>query len=114
MIVKIGSHKRAATKFYFDNGNEVSMIWGWGSYTENHSKYEMMGFPGEDAMRKSYENRGGVIEIGDQVSSSTVEIMVDGTSEFVEWFTYAYENNPKGNIPVSQIPLIIAQADRLG
>lgn len=117
MIVEISSHKRAAVRFLFDNGNEVSIVWGGGTYSENHDDYTEILPPGiesdeaYEAMRLLQPPDKPPTRYGDTVSSRTVEIMVTGHIKFVEWFEAQYDQNPAGYVDTKEIPLILAHAD---
>lgn len=92
MIIAIASHRKGATRYKFDNGNEVSIVFGAGTYTElNDTDWET-------------RTDSSLIE------SKDVEIMVDGKA-FEKWFDRKYDGNPAGYIPVSEIPKILKRAD---
>lgn len=93
MITRVESHRKAAVKYIFDNGNEVSIVFGWGTHSDN--QYDVHTFADEPYR---YE-------------STTVEIMVFGDDSFVNWFKEKYDGNPGGCIPVSEIPTILQRAD---
>ncbi|MBS4040386.1 MAG: hypothetical protein KGZ81_07265 [Flavobacteriales bacterium] len=105
MITTISSHKRAATMYSFDNGNQVSIVFGGGSYSDNHERLS--------EIHESLTNHDGSPPISAEatVESKTVEIMVFGHHKFEDWFIQQYDNNPAGYISVEAIPLILAQAD---
>lgn len=98
MIVKVSSHKRASIQYHFDNGNVVSIVFGGGTYSDNHM------------------NTKEILNMGDfeTYESTTVEVMVNGHYKYEQWFMDNYgdgDNNPVGYIAVEHIPLILAHAD---
>jgi hypothetical protein len=112
MITRISSHKRAATKFHFDNGNIVSIVWGGGTYTDNHDDMSEAWPKGVDL--PPHLQKPGMIGPYGEASSTNVEIWAEGHEKFEEWFRNHFgdgDNNPAGYIPVSEIPYILAKAD---
>jgi len=106
MIIKVSSHKRAAVQYHFDNSNVVSIVWGGGSYSDNHDKMS--------EVHESLSNFDGSPPIGrdDPVESRNVEIMVlDGHPDFEKWFIDNYDANPASYVSAEYIPLILAHAD---
>jgi hypothetical protein len=93
MIVKVRSHRKGAIRYIFDNGNEVSIIFGAGTYS--------------DLNDSDWETRTD----STQIESTTVEIMVDGSKKFIKWFEKNYEYNPAACIEAKEIPKILKKAD---
>lgn len=117
MIVKVSSHKRAAVRFLFDNGNEVSVIWGGGTYSDNHDNFgESLPSTVVEEMRSKLSPDSSMLRgyVPDRmpVSSETVEIMVEGNEKFIEWFEKQYKQNPGGYILTNHIPRILNEADK--
>jgi hypothetical protein len=104
MIVKVISHKKGATKYYFDNGNVVSIIFGLMTYSDNHD-IDLFGRTSlEDNLKKDYDRTT-------PLESTTVEVMVWGDPTFEEWFDNRFNGgNPAGYIPVNNIIEILGEA----
>lgn len=92
MVIEVISHKQAAMRYIFDNGNDVSIIFGPYTYSDNHDL---------SPFREAFE----------VLRAEKVEIMVDGKAAFVKWFERKYGDNPGGYIPVADIPAILKIAD---
>lgn len=95
MITKVSSHRKANVVYWFDNGNNVRIVFGPGSYSEN---YEV-----------GYEAR-----LDSNLESETVEIHVTGDA-FIRWMDRRYAGPGAygiySYIPVCEIPLILKRAD---
>lgn len=90
MLVRIESRRPAQMIYHFDNGVSLSMIWGAGSYTENH-------------MKRDFESSEFV--------SETVEIYSNGAQHYIDtWLNQEYGGNP-ASVPVRDIPKILEIAD---
>jgi len=102
MIIKIVSHRKAATRFIFDNGNEVSMIFGDMTYSDNYDLWKKH----PDALNRA-DDEVGLLE------STTVEIMFSGNEAFVKRMNKLYDGDGSvcGYVPVSEIPKILKAAD---
>ncbi len=101
MITKISNGRGGQAVFTFSNGNEVSILWAWGSYSDNH-----MGLIGsydidECLRRQDWE-------------STRVEVYSMGkdTNGFTKYLERKYGQNPAGYVPVDDIPAILKRADR--
>lgn len=94
MITELISHRKGAVRYIFDNGNEVSIVFGAGTYTDNY-----------DLDLDYWRNN-------EQVKSKTVEIMPNGHPAFVRWMERNYEcYDVAGYVPVADIPKILKRAD---
>ena len=97
-ISKISSGRNGQTVYHFDNGVVLSMIWDWGSYSDNS-----MVRP-SDPTKPYYENW----------ESTTVEVysVGDNPNGISEYLDEKYDGSPAGYVPVGDIPKILARADR--
>ena len=109
MITKISSTRNGQVVYHFSNGVILSFLWSDGSYTENHSRSETA------QQRRKLVQEGKLYEAELlEWESKTVEIYSMGTahSELSELFESKYDGNPAVRVPVSEIPHILAMADK--
>lgn len=95
-IIKVSSYKNGQIIFHFSNKVQLSIIWDYGSYSDNSN------------MRPKDINRPS-----DEVwSSKTVEVYSMGSNPngINEWLDFMYGGNPAGYVPVQDIPAIIERA----
>lgn len=92
-IVKISCFRPGQARYVFENGEEVSMIWGYGSYTENH-------FP----KSKKFDDQ--------EWESTTVEIWGE-TPSVREYLEKKYGSWPTSQTPVDDIPEILETIRRM-
>lgn len=93
MITKVSSTKNGQVVYHFDNGNVLSFIWSYGSYTKNHSDRDKS--HNEWVLHKPVE----CYSIG-KIGSKVTKYIEDH-----------YDGNPGGYIPVSEIPKLLEIAD---
>ncbi len=94
MITKVESFRKATIRYYFDNGNALSIIFGPYSYTDN---YDNVLQPRSDES---------------PISSTTVEIKPEGNKSFIRWMENEYDGvDVCGYVPVSELPYIMKRAD---
>lgn len=100
MIVKISCGRSGQVIYEFDNGNIISFLWSWGSYSDNHM--ERVGFDPELYLKNQ------------DWESTTVEVysMGEDSNGFTRYLEKKYGNNPAGYVDVKDIPAIIKRADR--
>lgn len=101
MITKISNFRGGQVVFDFSNGNQVSILWGWGSYSDNH-----MSILEEYDMDKVFKQSSW--------TSTRVEVYSMGTDTngFTKWLERKYGDNPAGYVDVNDIPAILKRADR--
>lgn len=92
-LTSLKSHCKGATRYIFDNGNEVSVVFGAHSYTPNHDLPRETKYDGVT----TYE-------------SNEVEIMVSG-DKFVNWFVRQYDGNPAGYLSLDDMQKVLKKAD---
>jgi len=99
MITKISCGRSGQVVYEFDNGNIVSFLWSWGSYSDNHDL--MFSDEPYNPHRTDWE-------------STTVEVYSMGvdTNGFTKYLERKYGDNPAAYAPVADIPMIIKRADR--
>jgi hypothetical protein len=91
MMKEISSHKKGAVYFQFDNGNTLSIIWGWATYSDNYD------LDSDEPGR---------------LNSTTVEIMPGGHPAFIKWMQKKYDGDSVcGYVPVSELTAILKRAD---
>lgn len=101
MITKIWCGRAGQMAYEFDNGNIVSIVWSWGTYSDNHmdklGEYDLK----EIIHRQNWE-------------STTVEVysMGEDTNGFTKYLEHKYGQNPAAYVPVNDIRAILARADR--
>lgn len=100
MITKVSSGRGGQMVYTFDNGNIVSFLWAWGSYSDNN-----INFLENSDITKNFKRSNW--------QSSTVEVYSMGkiNSIFTKWLEDTYESNPAGYVPVADIPKILAHAE---
>lgn len=94
---RISAGKKAQVKFDFSNGQGMSIIWGWGAYTEESREMDYLSDMEADR---------------NEVSNSEVEIMPYG-EPFSKWLMDKYDgwgDSVIGYISVDDLPEIIAKA----
>jgi hypothetical protein len=87
--------------YEYDNGNIVSLLWAWGSYSDNNINLS------DPDYRKDMDKQDW--------RSTTVEVysMGEDTNGFTKWLKKKYEDgNPAGYVAVNDIPMILKRADR--
>jgi hypothetical protein len=101
MITKIWNGRAGQVVFDFSNGNTVSILWAWGSYSDNHMSLDG-GYDMEKIMKRN------------NWESTRVEVYSMGTDTngFTKWLERKYGDNPAGYVPVNDIPAILKRADR--
>ncbi|HEU5384210.1 MAG TPA: hypothetical protein VFV38_53130, partial [Ktedonobacteraceae bacterium] len=111
MITQVQSHQKAAVRYLFDNGNEVSIIFGVLAHADNYQdvKKSIADLLQVDA--KKIHSMTDLLHEPDCYESATVEIMVCGNKSFIKWFEEKYRSNPGWYIPVSEILTILQRAD---
>lgn len=116
MITQVKSHQKAAVRYLFDNGNEVSIIFGVLAHADNYQDVEkgMADLRHALADADNIHSMTDLLHEPDCYESTTVEIEVSGDDAFVDWFRKKYHGNPGGYIPVSEIPAILRRADSRG
>lgn len=100
MITKIYCGRTGQAAYEFDNGNVLSMVWSWGSYSDNNG-FNRGEYTPPDFNKTDWE-------------STTVEVYSMGkeANGLGEYLRRKYGDNPAGYVPVADIPLIIKRADR--
>jgi hypothetical protein len=100
MITKVSCGRSGQIVYHFDNGNEVSILWAWGSYSDNHI----------NALTPNYRER----MLADDWESTTVEVYSMGkdTNGFTKYLEKTYGDNPAAFVSVADIPAILKRADK--
>lgn len=104
MITKVACGRAGQMVYEFDNGNVVSILWAWGSYSDNNIKFDGKPLDAVNAYNKQ-EWESGTVEIYSMGKIGT------GFTEYLERY---HGGNPAGYVPVSEIPKILARADKGG
>ena len=107
MITKIWCGRSGQVGYNFSNGNSVSILWGYGSYSDNHFQF-IDRQPGTD-IKELWRRQ--------EWESTRVEVMVfspedDESHAFEKWFIKRYGDNPGGYLDVNEIPAILKEADK--
>lgn len=92
-IVKIDSFHAGKVAFTFEDGQRLSFVFNFGTYTENVYNLE----------KHEKERRGGYC----MWDSSTVEVYGAEGATINEYLEKEYGSAPAGNVPVDDIPKII-------
>lgn len=99
MIVTIDSGYHGHIAYTYSNGTRLSMSYGFGSYTENHHRTDLM--------------RGMIENEGKPILSGTVEVMAFNNGALEEFIKVKYDQHPAGHVPVGDIPMLLRVAERL-
>ena len=100
MIVTIDSGYHGHIAYTYSNGTRISMSFGFGSYTENHHRNDLM--------------RGMVEGNGQPILAGTVEVMAFNNGALEEFLKMKYnDQHPVGHVPVGDIPMLLRAAERL-
>lgn len=101
MITKISNGRAGQIVYHFSSGAELSFLWAWGSYSDNHMS--LSGGYDMDAVTKRQD-----------WESTTVEVyaMGDASAGMGKYLERVYGANPAAYVPVSDIPKIISKANR--
>jgi hypothetical protein len=113
MITQVQSHQKAAVRYLFDNGNEVSIVFNVLAHADNYRDAREVLADIRHALPDA-ANRGSMTDFlnePDRYESATVEIMAFGNESFIKWFAAKYRGNPGYYIPVSEILPILQRAD---
>lgn len=113
MITQVQSHQKAAVRYLFDNGNEVSIIFNVLAHADNYRDAREVLADIHHARPDTATSRSmtDFLNEPDYYESATVEIMVFGNESFIKWFEAKYRGNPGWYIPVSEILPILERAD---
>lgn len=99
MIVTIDSGYHGHIAYTYSNGTRLSMSYGFGSYTENHYRTDLM--------------RGMIENEGKPILSGTVEVMAFNNGALEEFIRMKYnDQHPAGHVPVGEIPMLLRAAER--
>ena len=102
MIVVVDTGYLGHIAYTYSNGTRLSMTFGFGSYTENHHRMDLM----PSRMMEQYESAKPVV-------SSTVEVMAFNNDALEEFIKVKYDQHPAGHVPVGEIPMLLQVAERL-
>lgn len=107
MITKVACGRAGQMVYEFDNGNIVSILWAYGSYSDNNIRFDKPVDTLGDTMQRFNKQ---------EWESTTVEIYSMGKigTGFTEYLERYHGGNPAGYVPVSEIPKILARADKGG
>lgn len=97
MITKISNSRPAQIVYHYDNGTVLSIVWGGGSYSQNHMNLKEFN-PDATKEDSMYE-------------SNTFECMVLEGKAMEQWLIEEYGDNPAGYIKVDEMPRIISKAN---
>lgn len=102
MIIKISNGRPGQVVFESDNGNVVSILWSYGSYSDNHDMFKFKTPDGHpDYNKQDWE-------------STTVEVYSMGRveSKFTAYLERKYKSgNPAVYVPVDDIAQILRKLD---
>jgi len=100
MLTRISNGRPGQVVFESDNGNVVSILWAWGSYSDNHITIPDPMTIEERISKQDWE-------------STTVEVysMGKASNTFTAYLERKYGQNPAGYVPVNDIPKILRRLD---